>query len=118
MSKSVVLKYNLYMEESGSWRLQVWSHETLGGMDPSIFVWQCLPDVPYQGSGRKIFTNIAHPADMEEYPSGNPDLTIASFFRRDYADVLFESLPLASETLEKIEKDVDDLCEALNKMGL
>ena len=70
------------------------------------------PDVPYLDE----FTNIASPADLEEYPVGAPIDPNMPFFRLARADLVFRSEEIAAEAWAGILSDVAGLVEALNYM--
>ena len=87
-------------------------------MPKEIFVYQrkpgsgADPSVPYLDE----FTNIASPADIEEYPMGAPIDPNAPFFRLATVDLVFRSEELATEAWNGILSDVTGLVEALNYM--
>jgi len=88
------------------------------GIPKEIFVFQRKPGsgadpaVPYLDE----FTNIASPADLEEYPVGAPIDPNAPFFRMATVDLVFRSEELAADAWAGILSDAAGLVEALNYM--
>lgn len=112
MSAELQIKYNLFLQADGNWRMQVWTSKA-EGVSPKVFVYQRLNDVPYDTSSRDLFVNIAQPNDLVEYPDDEPD-SMTRFFRKEYMDVSLTSSELAYKSLERINNDVNYLCKALN----
>ena len=87
-------------------------------MPVEIFVFQrkpgsgADPHVPYLDE----FTNIASPADLEEYPVGAPIDPNMPFFRLATVDLVFRSEEIAAEAWAGILSDTAGLVEALNYM--
>jgi hypothetical protein len=96
----------------GWWRLQIWV-ERAENITNKVFVWQRLPDAPFQSPGRNIFANVAQPADLVEYPEDEPGPD-HNFFRLGYMDLTLDSFELAQETIAKTASDLGDLCKAMD----
>ncbi len=82
------------------------------GLEREIFMYQRTP-VLYKGSSHKdVFQGIASPADMEEYPIGDPS-TGSPFFRLAIADLVFRDLDRLTKSIELIAKDTEELIRAM-----
>ena len=63
---------------------------------------------------RDEFSNVASPADIEEYPMDEPDDGL--FYRRDYIELVFRNMDLLNTSLLDIRKDICGLLESLAQM--
>src|ERR1700753_3315919 len=61
------------------------------------------------------FENIASPADIAEYPVGEPSdqPNVQPFFRKDSVDLVFRNITLAEEAWDQIQQDVTQLIQTL-----
>jgi hypothetical protein len=84
------------------------------GMPLEIFVFQRNP-APLQVGQADVFSNIASPSDLEEYPVNEP-APRGFFFRRSRIDLVFRNLELLRQSLIDIENDVRLLTESLDQM--
>jgi len=109
----LTVRYNIILQDDGNWRFQAWVSET-DYVSSKIFVYQHLPDMPYEESSRDVFVNIAQPADLAEYPEDSVG-NVFPFFRKSYIDLTFEDPEMMKETIAKIQGDLADLCIALNR---
>lgn len=113
---SVRVKYNQSFEaEEGFWRLRAWVSEA-EGMTEKIFVRQRLPVVPYQEAVRSIFSNVAQPSDLVDYPEDEPSGT-STYFRTGSLDLEFKSADLLASSLTRLEGDIRNLVLAMNETG-
>jgi hypothetical protein len=80
-----------------------------------IFVHQRRPATTISGSPIDEFSNVASPADLEEYPAFEPDDTSA-FFRLSYVDLVFRSLDLLNKAVDDIMDDIRCLVESLEQI--
>jgi hypothetical protein len=89
------------------------------GLDANIFVYQ-IKTAPGYTHTDYFFQNVASPADLEEYPAGEPaDLNASDlqpFFRLDEADLVFRSAQAVDEAIEKLEQELTGLIESLQYM--
>jgi len=84
-------------------------------IDKYLFVFQKRP-ADTAGNIRSEFTNIASPADVEEYPVGyNPNDT-ETFFRSDTVDLVFRTLDLLNDAWRLMEVDFTALIETYCQM--
>jgi hypothetical protein len=90
------------------------------GLDTNIFVYQ-IKTAPGFSHTDYFFQNIASPADLEEYPAGEPENLNAPdlqpFFRLDEADLVFRSAQAVDEAVEKLQQELTGLTESLEYMG-
>lgn len=114
MSVTLEIKYNLFLQADGVWRLQAWTSRA-ENISPKVFVYQRLNSTPYEYSSRDMFTNIAQATDMVEYPDNSPDAE-SSFFRKEYMDVEIQDSELAYKSVARINNDVNALCRTLNQI--
>ena len=84
-------------------------------MPSEIFVYQRKPIIS-DTSHEDVFSNIASPTDIEEYPVGDPASADRPFFRASAVDLVFRNLTLAEDAWEAIQSDVEQLVWALNMM--
>lgn len=87
------------------------------GVSPSIFVYQVKPGISEEGGPVNEFTNVASPADLEEYglmppDAGNP----APFYRLAAVDLVFRNQTLLESAWAKIKSDVEELIQSLTFM--
>lgn len=102
----------------GAFRLRVdASDPSDSGADPNVFLYNRRPVNPYNGSQDDDFMSIAGPADMAEYPVGEPNgNTTYPFFRLDYFEIDFRATAQAEEAWVIIVTEVDALLKALDRM--
>lgn len=86
------------------------------GVDPNIFVYQRKPIISGT-SHEDVFTNVASPADLEEYAVGDVACPTEPFFRLDCIDLVFRNITLAEDAWAAILQDVDQLIETLGFMN-
>lgn len=78
-------------------------------MDPEIFVYQRFSDTT---PATDEFSNVASPADLEEYPTNTP-ATGGQFFRLSYVDLVYRNMDLLQQSLTDLQNDVRSLVESL-----
>jgi len=84
------------------------------GVNENIFVFQRRPN-PAGGTPIDEFSNIASPADLQEYPVDEP-LEGGVFFRKSEVELVFRSLELLESTLADIQNDIAELVRTLNQL--
>ena len=77
------------------------------GIDPNIFVFHAgMPELP----SKKVvdtFSHVASPADMEEFPAEEPDLSKKNpYYRRSEATLWVRSADWLSELKARIDHDI------------
>ena len=113
---SISVKYNLNFEATdGIWRVQAWASAATD-MTEKIFVHQAIPDTPGQALGRTMFTNVAQPGDLEEFPE-DAAAAGSSFFRKSSLDLEIKSPELMSSTVKALESDIRGLILAMNEVA-
>lgn len=76
-----------------------------------VFVYQRKPS--YKDPGYEdVFTNIASPSDLEEYPITTPVGNVP-FFRLAAVDLVFRNVSLADDAWKGIQNDMKQLIETL-----
>lgn len=71
---------------------------------------------PTAGTGfRDVFSNVASPADLEEYPVGEPVVDYP-FYRVAQATLVFRDLGLLMSCLADLKRDICQLVETINQM--
>jgi len=85
-------------------------------MSSSIFVFRRFSAGAGETEPRDEFTNVASPADMEEYPENAPNETGRPFFRLSSADLVLRNLEDANEVWEYIQEEVAALVTGLDRM--
>lgn len=85
------------------------------GIPPEIFVYQRKRGLLPNERDRDEFSNVASPADLEEYPADEPEPT-RSFFRLKSIDVVFRNLDLLRTSLNDVRQDICSLIESLCQM--
>lgn len=94
------------------YRMRVTALDAKGGLPNEIFVYQ---RVPYGAQYSDQFTNIASPADIQEYPILTPDPG-GVFYRLDSVDLIFRNLALADDAWAAIKGDVEQLVQTFTFM--
>lgn len=94
MSKITVSR-RVSMYDDGH-RLRAWVSETTNNIPNTLFVYQKIPFVPYEGCPEEMFVHIASYSDIYDFPE-TYDEDVAPFFRRGYIDLVFDSLPTLEE---------------------
>ena len=85
-------------------------------MAAEIFVYQRSPGA-IAGTMIDEFSNVASPADLEEYPVDKPVLT-TGFYRLSYVDLVFRNMALLLQSAEALVCDISVLVTALNQLDL
>jgi hypothetical protein len=111
----IELKHSLQLE-NGRWRLKMWTAKAVD-MSEKVFVYQKMPDLPYQQPDLAYFVNIASAADMADYPedAAGPDFP---FFRKNGADLSFASLVMAEQAAESAAGDAGALARTVTKLDV
>lgn len=91
------------------YRMRITAFDAAGGIPNEIFVYQRQP---YGAVFSDQFTNIASPADVQEYPILMPDPG-GVFYRLAQVDLIFRNLALANDAWAGIKNDVDQLIQTL-----
>ena len=73
----------------------------------AVFVYQRLPGATV-GETTDVFSNVASPADFEEYPIDEP-VSGGQFFRLQYVDLVFRNLDLLEQSATDITLDREAL---------
>jgi len=84
-------------------------------MPKEVFVFQRRPSAP-PGESIDVFTNIASPNDLEEYPVGDITDIAHPFLRLDVVDLVFRSPEHAQDGIQRMVGDIAQLVESLNFM--
>ena len=82
-----------------------------------IFVYQRKPGTLPGSTPIDVFSNVASPADLEEYAAGEPAADSA-FFRLHYVDLVYRNLDLLHTSIDELIQDIRCLLESLGKMDL
>jgi hypothetical protein len=90
--------------------------EEAQGLSPNIFVFQRYPGTDDAGNPNDTFTNIASPADLQEYPSSEPVDSANPFFRLAEVTLDFRTDELAQAALARMQSDVEELIQSLEFM--
>lgn len=102
----------------GAYRLKIVASDAENtGADPNIFLFlRRLPDTD-TGVVYDDFHALASPADMAEYPIGEPsDQTTYPFFRYHTLILDFRATALAEKSWQTIVKEVDVLLKSLDRL--
>ena len=112
---SITIKHVLQLE-GGRWNLKSWTSAAVD-MSEKVFVYQTMPDMPYQTLNSSKFVNIASAADMADYPE---DMAGGEFpfFRKAGSDLNFVSLTMAENAVEGITADADALAASLTALNV
>lgn len=86
-------------------------------MVTEIFVYQRRPGTLPDSPVRDEFSNVASPADLEEYPVDAP-VSTSPFFRLRYADLIFRSLALLEQSSSDLLSDIAQLVETLDQFDV
>ena len=97
------------------YRLRITAYEA-NRVPLEIFVYQRLPVVPGETEESDKFTNIASPADLEEYPTNTPTNLARPFFREASIDLVFRSVDTLEESWTIIRSEVSALIDTLDTM--
>ena len=81
----------------------------------NIFLYRVAFPNPETGESMSRFEAVCSPADLEQYPIGEPE-DGGSLYRLSAADLLFRSVNAADETWDSIRGDVEELVNTLNAM--
>ena len=85
-------------------------------MSSAIFIYRRFSAGAGESDTYDEFTNVASPADMEEYPLTIPNETGRPFFRLATIDLIFRNLADADDVWEYIQAEVNSLVVGLNRM--
>jgi hypothetical protein len=114
----IVLNRRVTLTADNRHRIQMWVAETSNNIPPHIFVYQRIPVVPLDQEPSSLFVHMASYADLADFPEGEPNGD-SPFFRKYYADLVFDALPYMNTTWERICRMVrllvEDICR-LNRM--
>ena len=80
-----------------------------------IFVYRRKPGTLVGSPAVDEFSNVASPADLEEYPVGEPTSN-GAFFRLHYVDLIHRSLDLLEQSAQDIISDVSALVDSLDQL--
>lgn len=96
------------------WRMVVTASNADGGLPNEIFVYQRVNlGITYSDQ----FVNVASPADIEEYPVGDPASSEVPFYRLPYVDLVFRNVQLSNDAWAGIKQDVGELIRTLEAFG-
>jgi len=74
------------------------------GLSPKIFVYR---------ASTQLFSHIASPSDLVEYPDSGDPLDDSVYYREDKLDLVFRSGHLAADAWQAILSDITGLVESL-----
>ncbi len=119
MARSIRLRFSEV--ESGTvgtiqgYRLQVLAHDAVN-MPNEIFVYRVQTVDPDTGEQKASFQNITPARELEELPINGTTVDSPLLFRKDFIDVIFQSLCELNDTRDLIIKDVTQLVATLDKL--
>ena len=90
--------------------------ENSRNLSDKIFVYQLKPGLNDSGDPVTDFTNVASPADLEEYPPDTPVSVDRPFFRISHIDLVFRSPELLLAGFQGLVNDVVGLIQSLDYM--
>jgi hypothetical protein len=97
-------------------RLQAWISESTNNIPNTLFVYQKIPFVPYEGCPEEMFVHIASYSDIYDFPE-TYDEEVAPFFRRGYIDLKFNSLPLLEQKWVLMENHLQHTVEDIVRLN-
>lgn len=102
----------------GGYRLRIDVEEVRGdGWDTHLFVYRRRPVNIYTGEERDICVAVAGPAQLADYPAGQPDPDQGwPYYRLPYAIYDVISSQTAEEIWLTAEEQINTLMEALNRL--
>lgn len=83
-------------------------------LDKELFVFQRKPRMALGVFDQ--FSHVASPADLEEYPVGQPTDAVP-FFRLAQVTLVFRELGLLMDSLRAVKQDICLLVETINQMS-
>lgn len=109
---------NVNFQRLGAYRLRVVADDPENtGADPNVFLFLRRPPDPVTGQVLDDFHAIASPADLAEYPVGEPSpQTTYPFFRYDQVVLDLRGVALADEVWLAVLREVGVLQRALDKL--
>lgn len=82
------------------------------GITPDIFVFQAGVPELHTKRINDVFTNVASPVDIEETPSGEPDLSKKNpFYRRSSVTLWCRSAAWLEEIKNNLDRDIRSLVD-------
>ena len=107
---------NVNFQFLGAYRLKVVVDDPEdSGADPNVFLFLRRPPDPVTGAVLDDFHAITSPADLAEYPEGQPsDTTTYPFFRRNEIVLDFRNVSLADQVWLTVLREVGVLQRALD----
>lgn len=102
----------------GAFRLRVEIDDpTNSGADPNVFVYNRRPMDVTDRAISDVFSAVASPVDLAEYPVGEPiGTTTYPFYRLSYVELDLRSTKLAEEVWLTIVREVTTLLQILDRM--
>lgn len=114
LTKSEVVNANFQYLGAVCLRVEAEDAENTGA-DPNVFMYLRAPQNPYDGSTNDVFHAIASPADMAEYPAGQPSSnTRYPFYRLPYIELYFRAVSQLNDAWTTIVSEVGTLQHALD----
>lgn len=112
----IKLSKRLTLTDDQRHRLRVWVSETTNNIPAQIFVYQRIPQVPLDTELQDIFVHVASYADLQEYPSEDPD-DKSPFFRQYMFDLVFDSKAVLEENWQRILLSVQHTVEDIARIN-
>jgi hypothetical protein len=109
---------NVNFQWAGAYRLRIEvTDPSASGADANVFLYlRNLPN-PYTNETIDVFHAVASPADLAEYPVGEPDSTTTyPFYRLSYVELDLRAVELADQLWVIVVREVDALLKALEKL--
>ena len=97
--KLQVTKRVTNVDDQGMVRLQMWVSGATPEIPCELFVYQHIGNVPKADYPLDQFVHIASYADIAAFPTEKPD-AYAPYFRKNGADLTFQTRPLLEKTWE------------------
>jgi hypothetical protein len=113
---SITLSKRVTLTDDTRHRLRIWVSETTNNIPAQIFVYQRIPLVPLDTELQDIFVHIASYADIQEYPSEEPD-NKSPFFRQYFVDLVFDSLAILEENWVRMVRSVQLTVEDIARLN-
>lgn len=102
----------------GAYRLRIEASDpTNSGMPAEVFLWHRKPINPYTGEADDVALCVCSPADMAEYPIGEPDPdSTYPLFRLSYVEFDLRSIDKVQKIWEIIVREVDQLLVGMEQL--
>ena len=103
---------------AGAFRMRIDATDPNGtGADPNVFLYRRDPVNPYTGEAADVFFAVAAPADIADYPVGQPDPSKPyPFLRLDYVELDFRAVTQANAVWTIVVREVNALLVLLSRL--